>query len=387
MTQIIKNELIKMYYHKRILGCFIFFIIILTLSIVFFNSQKGESGIAESKRYINALKIKAASSKSIDEKNEIQKNINSIESNIQQYFQIKNTSTRWKINLIKTTNELQNQNTNNLNNIEKEKLNGTIAQNKYLIKNNIKPLNAFLKSQTAFFAQFINMLNMMLFIIVIFMVSNSVSEEYSSKTIKFLLTRPISKAQLILGKFFTGVLSITAIITIFDIIVYIVSGIAFGFDSLKFPIIVGAKFVSSPILDNTLNKFISLVPNTSTIIPFYDLLFKIWILQVFFIIASTSFCIFISSLSKNNIMPIVIPIIIYIANIYIFFQSSVFYKITPILSGFFINLYDSSNIATRAFVQNTGAAYINTSSSIAIMILWSILFIILSMLSTLKKYA
>ncbi|WP_368489018.1 ABC transporter permease [Clostridium sp. BJN0013] len=385
MTQIIKNELIKMYYRKKVLGCCIVLIIIVILTMISFNSQRGEAGIARSKRYIKSLKIQEASSKSIDEKNKIKTEINSIEKSMQQYSELQNNSTHWKTDLVKITKQLQNQNINNLSDIEKEQINETIARNEYLIKNSIKPMNGFSKTQLVFFSDYSNILNILIFIIVVFMISDSVSDEYSSKTIRFLLTRPISKIQLILGKFFTGILSITVIVTIFDIIVYLASGIAFGFSSLKFPIIIGPKFVSSNMLNSTLHKFISLIPNSSTIIPFYSFLLQHWILQILFIIVSASFCIFISSLLRNNIASMIIPIIVYFLNVFIIFEFSSFNNIAPILSGFFMNLYNFPSIINRDFIKNTGAVYINTISSIIIMILWSILFIILSMLSTLKK--
>lgn len=384
MMQVIKNELIKMYYSKKILGCCIFFIIILIAAIFSFNSQRGANGVARSKRYINSLKIEEASARSDDEKNKIKVKIDSVKQNIDEYSEMQNDSFNWKKKLTKIIGQLQNQNTNNLSDIEKEHLREDIAGDKYCINNNIKPSNAFSKTGLMFFSDYCNILDVLIFIIVVFMVANSVSSEYSKKTIKFLLTRPISQMQLILGKLFAGVLSMILIVTISDIIVYLIGGIFFGFSSLKTPIYMEPKFISSTMLNSEFDKYISVIPNSSTMIKFYDLLMQNWILQISFIAASVSFCTFISSILRNNTISIVIPITLYFF-INVTAKSALFDNITPIISNFFMSLYDFPSIINRSFIENTGVTYINTFSAVGIMTLWSILFMFLALLSTLRK--
>lgn len=385
LIQIIKNEMIKMYYRKKMLiGCIVL-IIALVATVISFNYNRGENGVLREQKSINSLKSKMPTTKKLNEKDNIQDQISFRQNSIQEYLNLKNDPLNWKKQLIKSTEKMENSNTTNITDFEREKLNLNIKVNEYLIKNNIKPIKDFSKSGLVFFSYYLNIVVMLTFIIVIFMTSDIVSNEYSLTTIKFLLTRPISKVQLIIGKFIAGATVVSLMVTIFDLIVYILGGLFFGFTSLIYPVSIEPKFIKSNILDVTFNKFIAVIPNSSNIIPFYKFLLENWILQILFIIVAVSFCIFISALVKNNVIAIVIPIFVY--SFYNVILNTSFDNITAnsMLSNFFLNLSDYPSIIDGSFVEHTGLYYINTLSAIGILILWLFVFIVLSVLTTKQK--
>lgn len=65
-----------------------------------------------------------------------------------------------------------------------------------------------------------------------------VSEEFNKGTIKLLLVRPYSRSKMLFAKFIVVILTVIFIMVAIGIMQFIVSGIFFGFESLKIPAIV-----------------------------------------------------------------------------------------------------------------------------------------------------
>lgn len=128
----------------------------------------------------------------------------------------------------------------------------------------------------------------------------------------------------------------------------------------------------------TYNKFIEIIPGTSTIMPLYRFLGEFFLLQLLFIVASVAFCILMSTLSKSSAVSLSSSILFGAAYIFILKMPGLLSDVTHITSAFFLGLNSSFEIITRSFAEKTGAYYINTCSASAILLAWTALFILIS---------
>lgn len=83
-----------------------------------------------------------------------------------------------------------------------------------------------------------------------------VSEEFNKGTIKLLLVRPYSRSKMLFAKFIVVILTVIFIMVAIGVMQFIVSGIFFGFESLKIPAIVynhnTGSLVEMSILQNVI---------------------------------------------------------------------------------------------------------------------------------------
>lgn len=77
-----------------------------------------------------------------------------------------------------------------------------------------------------------------------------ISAEMSSGTIKFLLTRPVSRARILTSKYISLLLSISIIIVLSGIAAYLISGLVFGYGGWGAPVLTGFQ-VSGDTIDTS----------------------------------------------------------------------------------------------------------------------------------------
>ncbi|EMG28386.1 hypothetical protein LFLEISCH_05909 [Listeria fleischmannii subsp. fleischmannii LU2006-1] len=77
-----------------------------------------------------------------------------------------------------------------------------------------------------------------------------ISAEMSSGTIKFLLTRPVSRARILTSKYISLLLSISAIIVLSGLTAYLISGPVFGYGGWGAPVLTGFQ-VSGDTIDTS----------------------------------------------------------------------------------------------------------------------------------------
>ncbi|WP_353505364.1 ABC transporter permease subunit [Clostridium sp. Marseille-Q2269] len=157
------------------------------------------------------LKEKSNKGISKERKFEIEKNIKYMERrNKDLKFEIANKNMNWNERLKKQNNDLRER-------LKEVKLKGNtteiseykdqIATNEYYLNNNIRPTPNY--EITAFsLLPKINMFVGLLIISVIIgiIVSDSVSGEFNPATIKFLLTKPVSRSRILFSKFMASIL-------------------------------------------------------------------------------------------------------------------------------------------------------------------------------------
>lgn len=380
LLKIIENELIKICHKKKLIVCFILMCLVSTASFFFFNKDRGEGGLANNKRVEKYYMDQKKSSKDPAVVKEAQKHIDEIETGIKEYQLNKAHPDRWKANLEKQIALMEKASKDkSSSNLEYSTL--QLKEYKYLLKNNLKPLNNLSTTAFTFFLEYVMLLSfsmIIIFLIAAIITSDILSSEYTPATLKFILLRPVSKTKLIWGKFFAGVISSLALVMFFYVAVYVFGGMKYGFDSFRYPVTIGPSFKYSAVKNMVYNKFIDIIPGTSTLMPLYKFLGEFALLQILFIIASVGFCILMSTLFKNSAVAVSSSILFGVAFIFISKMPGFLSDKSYIISAFFLGLNSPYEIITRSFVQNTGAYYINTLSAAVIMIAWTVLFLELS---------
>ncbi|MBE6047724.1 MAG: hypothetical protein E7213_04845 [Clostridium sp.] len=370
MINIIKNELCKLYYRKKILSM-ILIMAIVTLGFIFIvNLDSNENRYNKDLDFLNRLKTQSSNLNEGSEKDDIDFRIETIQKNLDYYNKLKDDNFDWKQYLRDENNNLEQ-----LSNIDTK--DAQIAINNYLIENDIKPLSNLSMNSTEFFIAYLKILGQaMLFIIIALTLSDSITSEYTNNTIQLILLRPTSKFKLILGKLIANCTVVISCIISFDLIAYVFSGLLWSFGNLKSPQIIFSKFTSSTTLNTTYNQFISPINNTASYISSGELIFKALILQLLFAISCICFCTLISLLFKNTLTAISINILLPILTLLISVSNS-FSEIKKFLCYIFSFLGDSASIVNRSIITNTGAYFMTYNFAIFIIIFWIIALILI----------
>ncbi|MDQ0150397.1 ABC transporter permease [Eubacterium multiforme] len=382
MISLVKNELFKLIKNKKLM----MLIIILSLlsfgliSLCFF--QTSNYSLNKDINTLNQLKEKDSHLKN-DSKDKlpIEKRINQLESMINNHNNLKNKNFNWKKSLQEQNKLLETKKLNE-NKTEKGISNTRIEMNNVLINNNIKPTSKYSSNSYDFLTTFIYIMStFFMFFIISITISDIISNEYSNNNIQTILLLPIQKCKIIFSKAFAAIILLVSTFLLFDLIVFIISGIIYSFGNYKTPIFVNPKFENSIILNQSYNQYISALPDTSTYISVGNLLIKAIIFQVLFIICTVLFCTLISLLTKNNIISLIITVLTPVIALFI---NSFLAKtgVMKILSVFFVFLNNPIDIITNKYPILTGCTYINYNSSLFILIIWIIL-----LLSLLKLFS
>jgi ABC-2 type transport system permease protein len=384
MLSIIKNEIIKLYHRKKFIFCSIILILLLVATYWDFTNQIGDAAYRSDKKVLKYYEDQIKTTKDSSDAKDINQHIDQLKAMIKSYDEYKVNPKAWKERLKNEIKGLENTKSGNESALSKEMNFEQLNYDKYLLQNNFKPQQDFVATSFEFndaYLQIIGIFVIIIFIIVAIMTSDIISSEYTPPTIKFLLLRPVSEWKLIVGKFLACAVSVCAIIATCDMVVYIFGGIKYGFTNLMYPVSIGPKFKYSSIMDVHLKQFISVIPNTSTVVPYYKFLLEVLILQFVYIIACASFCTLISCIIKNNSAAVAVTILLSVILLVISKLPS-FQKVSNIMGGVFIFLGDSNAIISRSFVQQYGASYIGTMSAVIIMLIWTGVFMGLSLLTT-----
>lgn len=154
-----------------------------------------------------------------DNKNYLNKALNSIESNLYEYVNLKNKE------------KLTNMEKSSLENIERD-----MIINKYILENKVDA-NAT-NTLRVLLTRFTNEFGLFILIYVILISASIVSEEFNKGTIKYLLTKPYKRSTILTSKLLTLLILLPCIVLLMLLIELIVGGFVFGYDSLNVPVLV-----------------------------------------------------------------------------------------------------------------------------------------------------
>ncbi len=119
----------------------------------------------------------------------------------------------------------------------REQLQIQIQQSQYYLDHNINPSEP---GAPTFMRGFIeNAAELFLPLMIMIVAVDLVSSERSMGTIKLLLTRPVSRFRVLLGKYITLVLAVSLVMLIFGVLAYIIAAFMFGGKGWTAPVLTG----------------------------------------------------------------------------------------------------------------------------------------------------
>lgn len=153
-------------------------------------------------------------------------------------------TTDWKSILQQQIIDTQNRlSSSRINDEWKKQLQVSLQQQQYYLDNNINPSEP---GAPTFMRMFIeNASDLFLPLMVMVIAADLVSSEHSLGSIKLLLTRPVRRWKVLLSKYITLCLAISAVIAITGILSYVISGAIFGYRGWNAPILSGFKVTAS----------------------------------------------------------------------------------------------------------------------------------------------
>lgn len=250
---LVKNEIKKIILSKKyIIAMSIFLILYSGVTFLICRDTmnlKPEILLNKNKTYMEYLKKeKKSGGASQKRKAEIDNTITEIEMHNESLrFEVKNKNINWRKRLIK-----QNKDLNKQLNLEREKdnvrkvatYNQEVKTNEYYLKHNIEPTLNY--EITAFNIMpkvniFVGLL--IISVIIAIIVSDSVSGEFNSSTIKLLLTKPVSREQVLFSKFLASIITCVLSFMIVKVLVFIILGMVFKFGSFKEPIVFYSNYI------------------------------------------------------------------------------------------------------------------------------------------------
>lgn len=319
MGGLIKNEFLKLLRKRK------FIIVLIVLSVLTFLSafitwygikqEKPQNMIKNYQSYVDNQKSRLNNENDLsnDEKKEINNNITKYEAMIEQAKLDLKGNKDWKqavkdkIDLLKEQKEQPDVSTDNS---QLEPINSQIKQQQYYIDNNVKPeeagtFNAL--SGLQYIIYFIDML--FLAVIIASFTGDIVSGECTPPTMKILLTKPVSRAKILLSKFITAILTAVGTVAGVELAAFLIMGIIFGFGSFSQPTGIGTKYVYDSGKIALSGKGVKMVLGSTMIISVGKLIVLMLLLQILFAITCAAFSFMISVITKSSAASLIISIL------------------------------------------------------------------------------
>jgi len=324
MLNLVKNELIKLHYKRKLLITVIvlFVVSILICAGTFALSKlatpKGQIKIYETN--ITNLENQKQNNKNLSEKDihQIDKQIEDFKAQIETIKSNANNPNvlSWKDTVEAKTTKLEEQKAA-LDSFkdagEIESINKELLINNYLLKNNIKPLGDFDFTSFSIVSIFFKLCSILLVCIIISIITaDIISGECTPPTLKVLLSRPVARWKVLLSKFIAALVSSLIIIISIEVLLYLLGGLILGFQNMSYPMAVGTKFKESVIQISASNKSFVPIVGSTYIIPLWLYLLRTLSMQILFITASVSFFLLLSSLFKSSTLSMTLSIVLVI---------------------------------------------------------------------------
>jgi|GEM_PF-3318073 len=356
IASLMKNEIIKLYRRKKILICTII-AVIASIALI----AKGTGDNIEYNRYqLRNAKHELSKASSLDEKRNLETSVSRFKKAISDYeLSVNAPMKEVKENYKKQIIDLNNEKEKSSDHYKNLLINSDINFIKYLDENNLRPTNEIQLDSNGRMKDAIGAFSLLAIILTLIIASDMVSSEFSSGTIKVLITRPVSRFKIILSKFIISTVLCSLFILIFEILAYLISGLIKGFTTLNYPEKV------YPILGD--NKI-------SAIIPEGKLFIYCFILQVIFIACLSAFFIMMSSLMKNNLYIAALSVFVIIVG----FSFRIFEGLKFCSGLFFMGYIDCINIVTRKMQVDSGANYVSVGEAVIVLILYVAVFLFVS---------
>ena len=187
--------------------------------------------------------------------------------------------------------------------------------------------------------------------------ADMVSGECTPPTLKLLLTQPISRGKVLLGKFIAVALSSIVLIIGVELSAYVIMSLIYGFGNFNVPVLVGSKYVSS-------SAFLY-VKGSAYAITTGSLMLRMILMQILVIIAATAFAFMLSAILKSSMISMAIAMVTPVA-ISIIAQIST--KATKVLKYFFVLFMEPKGVLTGGVMLNLSDASLTPTKVIIILV-------------------
>lgn len=183
-----------------------------------------------------------------------------------------------------------------------EDINKELIYKKFFLENNVRYTNK--PSTSAFYnmpSVLYYMQRLFLLMIISILVLDIVSGESEAATIKVLLTKPVSRGKVLLSKFLAVILATNGIVLALQGMAFLILGMFFTFGDPNTPFVVGTKYNLDYNLLNQGRKGISAVIGSSSVLPAWEVIVQLILLQILLITTCVAFCILISTIFKSSV--------------------------------------------------------------------------------------
>lgn len=325
MWNLIKNELEKMFYRKKILITFIILALmsgLVTYSYVRMNKSNAINNSPEvrlknaQENLSNMENQKESGKMSERDKRYIDSDIENVKLEIENIkLQISSkASGDWRKSVEKNIEQLkdQKQHIDPLNNGSAiENLNVNINKLQYNLDHNIKPEEDYQSTGFGLLKALISATGFVFLAIIIgVLVSDNVSGEYTPPTMKVLLTRPVSRGKILFSKYVSAVISSILVVILVEFICFFIIGIVYGFGNIMSPMSVGTqyRYIKDMMQPGVINTVA--IPGSTYIIPMWEFALRIIGLQMLFVVAAASFAFLLSTILKSSMISMAVNIVI-----------------------------------------------------------------------------
>lgn len=406
MWILIKNEFIKLFRRTKTIVVFLGFMLL--LGFMLFAGLKGEKYVIESEKPENKIASTQESIRYLEEdkervkkelkdkpeemKNSLKDIDENIKSNKESIEMLKKEIKEGKKNIdwrVKLKSELKEQethyNTQKINkNGDSEFLRMEIAKSKYLLENDIKPVEEYRVNGFNFLVNILKNLGMSFLALgVIVFAADMVSGEYTPPTLKFLLIQPVARGKVLLAKFIAIVTSAITLITGGELLFFIGISLFRGTGGFNYPVIQGMKYMFDKSKLNPDGTFsIISVGNSGSIMPMWKFVLIAFLIQALYIIVACAIAFMISTIVKSSMISMALSVIsIIVLQILNAMLGS--YKVVSKIV--FITYSDPISLIKGDIALNMQNPGINLQLGIIVMVTWIIICYLIAHFNFKKK--
>lgn len=258
-----------------------------------------------------------------------------------------------------------------------EDINTAINIYNYYLEHDMEPDEEYIMYNTVIL-DIINYIgSIFLAIVVMLMTVETIAAENSPGTIKLLLTKPVTRGRIYISKFMTSLISSLGTVIAIETLTYLVIGIIFGFGNLQAPAAIGPKYEPDPVRIARYGMGVKPIPGSTVLVPIWQKLLIMLLLQALFIVVVVSFGMFISVIMKNGVSAIIfgllITVILTVMTVQLREIGSI--KALSTLMPFLFSTYSAGGLILTGYLSDSlSSTVINVPFAVIVMIAWSVLF-------------
>lgn len=384
MFGLLKNEFEKMIFRRKLLITFLCLTLLAGfISFGIYKSKEAQKKYSDPKfmienltQDINRMKAERDSTSGNDNKakEDYNRMISDMEKQLEELnLQLNAQKLDWRESLTQENKRLEeSKNMNDRPDAENQLtyINNQIERNKYFLEHNIKPKDSFNVNGYDLTIELISILGSFFIILITALLSaDIVSGEYTPPTMKILLTRPVSRTKILLSKYITAIVSAVMVVISVELLVFLVTGLIFGFGDGAYPAFVGTRYKYNPIKSAELGNQIIQIAGSTYIIPLWKYFIKILAMQVIYIASAVSFFFLLSTVLKSSMISMAVGILISIS-LFLITQTGYLSKISPYI---FVVYGDTPNIITGEIARRVNNPITSPTFAIITLLIWAII--------------